>query len=272
MLTRSITGAIFIAVLIGAIIVHPVLFFILFLIITFIGLQEFYSIASKAGFEVQKTTGTLAGLIVFILICSFSLFEVIEFKFLSLALFVPFSLFIVELYRKSKTPLANIAVSLMGIIYVAVPFALLSFLIINTETKFGGIFNSNILLGYFLIIWTNDTGAYLAGRSMGKRKLFERISPKKTWEGAAGGFILALAIAYVLSLFYTELSVRNWLIMAAILAITGNLGDLTESMFKRQVGIKDSGNLLPGHGGILDRFDAILISAPFVWIFLTLIN
>ncbi|MDQ3191083.1 MAG: phosphatidate cytidylyltransferase [Bacteroidota bacterium] len=272
MLKRSITGIIFVVVLLFAIIYHPALFFILFLLITFVGLNEFYSIAQKAGFNIQKTAGISAGMIVFILITGFELFDFIEVKFLSLGLLVPFIIFIAELYRKSPSPLANIALSLMGIFYVAVPFALLSFFIISVEESIGGNYNPSILLGYFFLIWTNDTGAYLAGKSMGKRKLFERLSPKKTWEGAAGGLILALGVAYLLSLFYEELSIVNWLIIAAIVVITGNLGDLTESMFKRHVEIKDSGNILPGHGGILDRFDAVLISAPFVWIYLTLIS
>ena len=169
-------------------------------------------------------------------------------------------------------PIFNIGVSLMGIVYVAIPFALLSYLIVFDKDAMTGIYNPNILLGYLFLIWTSDTCAYLAGRSFGKRKLFNRISPKKTWEGAAGGFILSLILAYVLSIYFTSLTIPNWLIIAAIVVITGIFGDLTESMFKRSVGIKDSGVLLPGHGGILDRFDAVFISAPCIWVYLSIIN
>ncbi len=124
------------------------------------------------------------------------------------------------------------------------------------------------LLGYFFILWTYDTGAYLAGSKFGKHKLFERISPKKTWEGAIGGALLALTIAYIISLYFTSFSMTNWMIIAIIIIITGTLGDLVKSSFKRSINIKDSGNIIPGHGGILDRFDALFLSAPFVLCYL----
>ena len=127
-----------------------------------------------------------------------------------------------------------------------------------------------IVLGFLLILWFNDTGAYFVGSLMGKHKLFERISPGKTWEGSAGGALFALLTAWGLSFVFHRLDVVQWLILALITIIAGTLGDLVESMLKRSLGIKDSGNILPGHGGMLDRFDAVLLSAPFVFVYLAL--
>ncbi len=117
----------------------------------------------------------------------------------------------------------------------------------------------------------NDTGAYLVGRKFGKHKLFERISPKKTWEGSFGGAILGLGVGYLNAQLFPDLSLFNWMIVALLVVVFGSLGDLVESMFKRSLGIKDSGKLLPGHGGILDRFDGIFIAAPVVYTYLRFI-
>jgi phosphatidate cytidylyltransferase len=127
-----------------------------------------------------------------------------------------------------------------------------------------------IVLGFFLLIWLNDTGAYFIGSLIGKHKLFERISPGKTWEGSAGGTLFALLTAWGLSYIFPQIDRTHWLILAIITVVTGTLGDLVESMLKRSLGIKDSGNILPGHGGMLDRFDAVLLSAPFVFVYLAL--
>ena len=124
------------------------------------------------------------------------------------------------------------------------------------------------MLGCLLILWANDTGAYFAGIRFGKTKLFERISPKKSWEGAFGGAVLGLIFAYLLSGYFTSLAVWQWMCIGLIIVICGDYGDLIESQLKRSIEIKDSGNALPGHGGFLDRFDGLLISAPFIVAFL----
>jgi phosphatidate cytidylyltransferase len=139
-----------------------------------------------------------------------------------------------------------------------------------SNDTFTDTYSYQIILGFFILLWTNDTGAYLSGKYFGKHKLFERISPKKTWEGSIGGGILTLAFAYVLSIYFTNLNITNWLIIGVLIAVFGGLGDLVESMLKRSLGIKDSGKLLPGHGGILDRFDGLLLSVPFVYGYLQL--
>jgi len=139
------------------------------------------------------------------------------------------------------------------------PFALL-----NIATFEEGFYNYEIILGSLLILWASDTGAYAAGTLFGKHRLFERISPKKSWEGFWGGAALATAMTYGLSLFFTTLSVTDWIVIDVIIVIGGTYGDLVESLLKRSIEIKDSGDSLPGHGGFLDRFDGLLISAPFI--------
>lgn len=132
-------------------------------------------------------------------------------------------------------------------------------------------YTTAILIGLFVLVWSSDVFAYLIGSMFGKHRLFERVSPKKSWEGSIGGLAFAILAAYILSLFYTELSIINWIIMAVIVVITGTLGDLSASLLKRIAGVKDTGTLLPGHGGVLDRFDAVLFAAPFVFVYINFI-
>ena len=131
-----------------------------------------------------------------------------------------------------------------------------------------GPYNPKIIIGIFLILWASDTGAYFAGTLFGKRKLFERVSPKKSWEGSVGGAVLSLAFALGVAYFFTELAVWKWVIISILTIVCGTYGDLVESLFKRSMAVKDSGTKLPGHGGFLDRFDGLLLAIPFIIIFL----
>jgi phosphatidate cytidylyltransferase len=155
----------------------------------------------------------------------------------------------------------------MGIIYAIIPFTFF-----HALAYIGGSFNFHIPLAFLIMLWANDTGAYLSGYFFGRTKLFERHSPKKTWEGFIGGVLIAAVAAYILSIYYHELSWDKWVIMAILIGCFGTLGDLVESMFKRSINIKDSGGILPGHGGLLDRFDGLLLSAPIVYGYLYLIT
>jgi len=172
--------------------------------------------------------------------------------------------FFIKLYRKKdKHPFANLGYTYLGIIYVALPFALLV-----EMTFWRGNFLPLLPLGTLLILWSFDTGAYFSGKYFGRRKLFERISPKKTWEGFFGGAIIALLTAFLYWKFTESLRMSEWLGIAAIIVIAGTLGDLVESLFKRSIEIKDSGSIIPGHGGFLDRFDGLLLSMPFIVTFI----
>lgn len=262
LITRALTGAVFVTVLIGAVVWSSYSFMALFLLITILGLWEFYKLAEKDNnAQPQKLFATLAGAILFI---SFALSALNgNFRFLVINLPVLFLPFITELYTKSRKPFTNIAYTLLGVFYIALPFALWNLMIIH-----GNSYSPHLLLGYFFILWSNDTGAYLVGISIGKHKLFERISPKKTWEGTIGGGCLSLLIAYLISFYFNELMVTDWMAIAAIVVVFGSLGDLAKSLLKRSINVKDSGNILPGHGGIIDRFDALLLSSPFIFSYL----
>jgi phosphatidate cytidylyltransferase len=267
MLQRALTGAVFVIIMVAAILVHPITAYTLFWIFTVIGLNEFFSLAKNSGTKPQRAAGILAGIVLYGLTGLHFLYP--EKNLVQYAFIIPFLLFIFELYRKTSTPLQNIAVSLLGAIYVAFPFALLLYFATLDTDGFLYVYNPWILLGYIILIWTNDTGAYLAGTFMGKKKFFPKHSPKKTWEGFIGGVIMSLIVAIVLFKTVEMLSLFSWIIIALLVSVGGTLGDLTESMFKRSAGVKDSGKLMPGHGGVLDRFDAVFISAPFVWIYLS---
>lgn len=238
-----------------------------FLLVSLFSLNEFYRLITKNDeVEPNRILGMITGLFLYVVV-SFDaiLLEPLRWQQLIYPLFG--SIFIAELYRKKKQPFHNIAFTLTGLLYTVLPFGLLSEI-----ASFRDAYNPGILLGYFVLIWTSDTFAYLIGRKIGKNRLFERISPKKSWEGSAGGAVAAIAMAMLLSRIYPDIEVWIWMVMSSIIVITGTLGDLTESLLKRSLNVKDSGNILPGHGGLLDRFDAILLSAPFVWAFLSLLS
>ncbi len=181
-----------------------------------------------------------------------------------LLVLLTFVSFVVELFLSSQSPFQNIAYYLIGFFYVCFPFVFLNWMV---TTDAGG-YSPNRVFGLLLLVWTNDTMAYFVGSQLGKHKLFERISPKKTWEGTIGGVICTVLIAWGLSFLIKDFSTPQWLALGAVAAVFGTLGDLVESMLKRSMGVKDSGNLLPGHGGMLDRFDAFIFALPFYWLVL----
>jgi phosphatidate cytidylyltransferase len=259
---RALTGTLFVAIIIASIIWNEYYFFsILFLLVTVLSLLEFYKLAASDGIKAQKYMGIFVAVLLFLIVLPLPDHRVSV--LMSILLPGIFSIFIIELYRKQDKPFNNIAFTLLGIIYIALPFTLLHKIILGA----GG---TNIVLGYFFILWTNDTTAYLVGKNFGKRKLFERISPKKTWEGSIGGGVLSLGVAYMMAQYFHELKLQEWLIIGVIIIVTGTLGDLVESLFKRSINSKDSGTILPGHGGLLDRFDGLFVSIPFIWTYIHL--
>lgn len=151
----------------------------------------------------------------------------------------------------------------LHLIYLILPF----FFLMNLPF-INGTYHSNIIIAIILIIWTNDSFAYLVGKNFGKNKLFEKVSPKKTIEGFVGGLIFAVITGFIISKYVTIFSTTNWIIISIIVSIFGTLGDLVESKFKRQANIKDSGNIMPGHGGLLDRLDSLFFLAPFVYLYI----
>ncbi len=271
LIQRLITGTIFVVVLVGCIMWNAWSMSGLFLLITILGLREFYGLSEKAGVQPQKIYGLFFGIILLLIGFIQKAFPIAFINALILPLlFLPF---IIELFRKKETPFTNIGWTIMGVIYIALPFYLLitsfvPFGLMISDDTLKAKYDYRALLTIFILIWTSDSLAYVCGRLFGKHKLWERISPKKTWEGFIGGFIFTVAAGGMIanwflfnkSNYHEEI---KWMCVAAVISITGMLGDLVESMFKRSINVKDSGNILPGHGGILDRFDALLIATPF---------
>lgn len=256
---RFITGISGSAAIITGVCINEWTYCLVFFIICLFALLEFYKLAGLDGVIPQKTFGTLCGVSIYLL--SFFIEKgSISYRYYFLIFPIVSCVYMIKLYKKfERKPFTNIAFTFLGIFYVAVPFALL-----NIAAFEGKVYNYEIIFGCLFILWASDTGAYFAGTFFGKRKLFERISPKKSWEGFFGGALLALIFAYGLSEFFHSISLVQWIIVGVIIIIGGTFGDLVESLLKRSIEIKDSGTSIPGHGGFLDRFDGLLISAPFI--------
>ena len=276
-IVRTLSGAVMLAIVLGAIFASEWSFMALMTIIALGGIWEFYNFAQKAGYQPMKLLGLFGGVLTMLIGISLffmfatkdstndSLFAIIfGMAIVTLLLLVPL-MFICELYRKSTTPIANIGSTIMGMLYVAMPLSLLILIPALLGTSSGG-WNPWIVLFYIFIIWANDVFAYLFGITLGRHRLFERISPKKSWEGFFGGLLGAMAMGYVASLVL-EAEPMVWIGLALVTALSGVFGDLVESLFKRSVDLKDSGNFIPGHGGWLDRFDALIFSAPFAFVY-----
>jgi phosphatidate cytidylyltransferase len=257
LITRSIAGLIFSIVVAGSALVGPLAFGMLFMVFALIGNYEVYELLKhKKDFHPRWFIGMTVAAIIYLLIFLVANDLLSATWMLSLVIIVPI-MFCLELIGLDDYTLPNLAVTLFGWIYVILPFALLNFLPI----VFGS-FEYALPLGFFLILWANDTGAYFIGKFLGKHKLYERVSPNKTWEGLAGGIALAIVVSLILAHYFDLLDTVQWITMACIVAVFGNLGDLFESHLKRNFGVKDSGQLIPGHGGVLDRFDGLLLTLP----------
>lgn len=270
---RTITGIVFVAVLVGCILGGPIPFTILFALISALTIREFGSIVGKSGeVIINKPICMLAGVFLFF-----------GFAYLGVApgnssvlipyLFLVIYLLVSELYLKRKNPLHNWAYTMMSQMYIALPFALLNVLAFHTNvTGSASEYNPILPLSIFIFNWVNDTGAYCTGVLFGKHRLFERISPKKSWEGSIGGAVFCVIAAFVMAHFFPFLSLGVWVGLGLVIVVFGTWGDLTESLLKRTLGIKDSGNILPGHGGMLDRFDSSLMAIPAAVVYFYIIS
>lgn len=270
---RAITGVIFVAVLIGCIIGGPLSFGILFCLISALATVEFCQLMNQQeDVQVNRNICTLGSIALFLCFFFYGMNPA------ETGIFIPYLailiyLFISELYLKKKNPINNWAYAMFSQLYVALPFALLNVLAFQTN---GTTSDSQYLfilpLSIFIFNWVNDTGAYCTGMLLGKHPLFKRISPKKSWEGSIGGCVFSIAAAFALAYFFPIMSTAKWVGMGITVVIFGTWGDLTESLMKRQLGIKDSGNILPGHGGMLDRFDSAIMAIPAAVVYLYLIS
>lgn len=268
-LQRTITGVLFVAVLVGSILYDPWTFSALFVIISALTIHEFGHIVNQSeGVSVNKFITMLAGVYLYMAIMAFCTNISGSKVFLPYLLLIMY-LMISELYLKKKSPVLNWAYSMMSQLYIALPFAMLNVLSFHTSPADTGVsYNPILPLSLFVFLWLNDTGAYCVGSLFGKHRLFERISPKKSWEGSIGGGIFSIASSFVFAHFFPIMGTFEWAGLALVVVVFGTWGDLTESLLKRQLQIKDSGAILPGHGGMLDRFDSALMAIPAAVIYL----
>jgi phosphatidate cytidylyltransferase len=293
---RAITGAVFVGLVVGAILLGSLSFYLLFLAFLIACMLEFYRLAKLTGNRPQTWLGIGTAIILFSMSFMFSL-ELFPAKFFLILIPILVMFFVSELYLYNKRPFSSLGYSLLGILYIALPFALLNVFVFKdagepffalqnqAELDFSEdfitslrlfqsndqiVYNPDKLLAFFIIIWLYDTFAYLIGIKIGRHRLFERVSPKKSWEGTIGGLIVTVGISLLFPYVFKEYTMLQWGLFAFITAVAATFGDLIESLFKRSINVKDSGVILPGHGGMLDRFDSVLIAAPVSFIFIVL--
>lgn len=263
MIVRAITGIIFIGVIIGSLLWSAHAVTVVFMGFMILGICEFYGLFKKHD-KIQVSSGLGMGLALSIAALAIATIygwigaDILFFSLLPI-LFIGM---VSEIWRKKDEPILNSAIIVLGLVYVVLPFLLLIGMHYKLDSS--GMKGIPLALGMFLLIWTNDTFAYLSGRAFGKTKLIERVSPNKTWEGTIGGIVITLIVGGVLGYFNDDFGF--WIPAAAIIAPCAIIGDLFESVLKRNLGIKDSGTILPGHGGILDRFDATFMAVPFFFL------
>jgi phosphatidate cytidylyltransferase len=273
-IVRTITGVLFVAVLVCSFL-RPQAMVLLFALITGLTIWEFTGLVNeREHVAVNRLISTVAGVYFFFAVAGFSS------ELTPSAVFIPYLvsiiyLMVAELYLKNVDPIHSWAYTMMAQMYIALPFSLLNTLAFHLAPQGYVSYDAVLPLSVFVFLWMNDTGAYLCGSLLGKHKLFPRISPGKSWEGSIGGGILVIAVA-VLVWYLTDqyqlnqlgLTAVEWAGLGLTVVIFGTWGDLVESLFKRTLGIKDSGNILPGHGGMLDRFDSSLLAIPAAVVYL----
>ena len=268
-LQRAITGILFVGVLVGCILYDPWTFSALFVVISALTIREFGHLINQVeGVSINKNITMLAGVYLYMAVMAFCT------NLSGSKIFLPYLLLIMylmisELYLKKENPVMNWAYSMLSQLYIALPFAMLNVLSFHTSPMDTSVsYNPILPLSVFVFIWLSDTGAYCVGALIGRHRLFERISPKKSWEGSIGGGIVAIGSSFIFAHYFPIMNMAEWAGLALIVVIFGTWGDLTESLLKSQLHIKDSGAILPGHGGMIDRFDSALMAIPAAVVYL----
>ena len=273
-ITRAITGVLFVAIMVAGF-MQPLTMILLFALITGLALWEYTGLVNQVeNVTVNRFISTVAGVYFFIAVAGINSGYI-----QTNAVFVPYLLtvvylFISELYARNTNAINDWAYTMLGQMYIALPLAMINVLAFRQSSDGLSTYNFLLPLSVFVFLWINDTGAYCTGSLIGRHKLFPRISPGKTWEGSVGGGMLVVAVAAVIGYWDNRLmgmaglSVAAWMGLGLVIVVFGTWGGLVESLFKRTLGVKDSGRMLPGHGGMLDRFDSSLMAIPAAVIYL----
>ena len=264
LLKRALSGIVFVSILVFSILYSKITFVCLFFILMLFCLYEFTKMI-----QLKSIFPYIIAPLLFVFGNILNIEDVpsrVIYKYIGVALFLTiFITFASILFAKKEAVISHLGKIFLAIVYIVVPFTLIVQIpFLNASFSYA----NTIILGVFILIWVNDTFAFIVGKNLGKHKLLERISPNKTIEGFIGGMVFTFITSLILSQKFTSLSFTQWVVIAAIVSIFGVLGDLIESMFKRQAGVKDSSNFIPGHGGFLDRFDSVIFAAPFIFIYL----
>lgn len=274
LITRTITGVLFVAIMVCGFL-RPEAMILLFALITGMTLWEYTGLANDIeDVSVNRFISTVAGVYLFLAVAGWRIGLVQGFIAMTPYLLTVIYLMVSELYQKQKNPVNDWAYTMLGQMYIALPLSMINIVAFQISETGEPSFDMLLPLSIFIFLWTNDTGAYCSGSLFGKHKLFPRISPGKTWEGSIGGGILVMIVSGVIGYLVNSngdnhmLSIPEWVGLGVVIAVFGTWGDLVESLFKRTIGIKDSGNILPGHGGMLDRFDSSLMAIPAAVVYL----
>jgi phosphatidate cytidylyltransferase len=267
--TRGLSASVFVAVLLSAVYFNYWIASVFFAVVSCICFHEFGKLAEKLGTQVFKVGGYLLGGVLILFNLSSSLSEVNNSVILQVVLLLSVVMLgSIALFSKVEKPFHAACFTLFGVMYCFLPFTLLMQIPILSKTLAMQDYQALTILGLIFLIWANDTFAYIGGSLIGKNKMYERVSPGKTWEGTLVGVVCCIGVGFILSFAGTYKNVFVWPCIAAIVGVFGTIGDLIESLLKRQAGVKDSGAIMPGHGGALDRFDSLIVAAPVVFVFL----
>ncbi len=257
---RLLTGAIYVLLITAGIMINSYTFLALFSLVVILCLWEFYGLINKSkAVLINPYYNCLGGLLLFVSTFLYSSGTLGHFIFFPYLLYVVI-LLISELYQKRQDPLMHLAYTFLGQCYIALPISVLNMVAFQTDDFGVSSYYFILVLSLFVFIWINDTGAYLIGVAFGQHRLFERISPKKSWEGFLGGLVFTILASFVFARFEPEIPYYDWIGLAVTIVVFGTWGDLVESLIKRTLEVKDSGHSLPGHGGYLDRFDSLLLA------------
>jgi phosphatidate cytidylyltransferase len=277
--TRSMSAVVFVVLLVGCVYWNYISFSLFFFAVSMIGLHEFYKIAEKLGAAPFKIAGVVLGILLYLSFVEINfdglelivpVLKTVQKSVGALMVIGPFIILSLAVFNKKENGIKDAMFTIGGIIYAVLPFALLNQTVFYENGCDGSYFEPMLLLGVIFLIWSNDTFAYLGGSLFGKNKMIERVSPGKTWEGTIIGVLITFGLSFSFDHIF-NLGGYIWPMLGIIVPVLATIGDLVESKLKREAAIKDSGSIMPGHGGILDRFDSLIFVSPFVFVFFKLI-